>query len=155
MDPSITPGLVTPSLQWSSSLPWSFEVLFVCLPDDVIAFHAANMSNPSESSVSGDNCDRFREEGFLAGLYILLESIFYNNIANSTFLLSVTFALSVTKRHSLRNLHNVCYKASKFVLSTQRPLQGVIVCVTYTTSVTRRQSLCNLHNVRYKASQFA
>ena len=65
-EPSIFPDLVPPSLQWPSSLPRSFEVLFVCLPNDV-----ANMLKPTESSVSDDICNIYRGKGVISDLYIL------------------------------------------------------------------------------------
>ena len=44
-EPSIIPDLVIPPLEWSSSLPLSFEVLFVCLPNIVISLHRQTCPN--------------------------------------------------------------------------------------------------------------
>ena len=49
---SIIPDVVTPPLQWSSSLPLSFEVLFACLT--MVSFAYGRRPNPP-SSVSDDS----------------------------------------------------------------------------------------------------
>ena len=71
-EPRVIPDLVTPSLQWSSSLPLSFEVSFVCLSNDAISLHTANMPKPPEYFVSDDISDRTRGKGVLSDLGILL-----------------------------------------------------------------------------------
>lgn len=58
----VIPDLVTPPLQWSSSLPLSVEVVFVSLPNDVISLYSANLAKPPESSVSDYICDGFRSK---------------------------------------------------------------------------------------------
>ena len=55
----MTPDLVTPLL--------SFQILFVCLPKDVMSLHTANMPKPS---VSDDICV-FRGDSILSDLDIL------------------------------------------------------------------------------------
>ena len=70
-EPSVTPGLVTPPLQWASYLPTYFDILFVYLADDVISCYIANVHQLQESSVSDDICDGFRDESVLSGLDML------------------------------------------------------------------------------------
>ena len=69
--PSIIPGLVTPPLQWPSSLPMSSAIVFECLPNDVVSLHTVNVPKLSEYSVSDDICDGFRGKRVLSDLDIV------------------------------------------------------------------------------------